>query len=102
MLKRVRWMVIGMGVSAAGKIWAKRKLSGFMEHYSPPQVASRAAASAKGELRAALEEGRAAMRRREAELRAERREVPEVPGVSLPDPPRPHKIQDNGANLHRP
>lgn len=101
MLKRVRWMVVGMGVSAAGKIWAKRKLSGFMQHYSPPQVASRAAASAKGELRAALEEGRAAMKRREAELRSNR-EVPEVPGVSLPKPPQPHSVRSNGANLHRP
>ncbi len=102
MLKRVRWMVVGMGVSAAGKIWAKRKMSGFLQHYSPPQVASRAAASAKGELRAALEEGRAAMKRREAELRAERREVPEAPGVSLPRPPQPHNVRSNGANLHRP
>jgi hypothetical protein len=101
MLKRVRWMVVGMGVSAAGKIWAKRKLSGFMQHYSPPQVASRAAASAKGELRAALEEGKAAMKRREAELRSAR-EVPEVPGVSLPKPPQPHNVSGNGANLHRP
>jgi hypothetical protein len=101
MLKRVRWMVVGMGVSAAGKIWAKRKLSGFMQHYSPPQVATRAAASAKGELRAALAEGKAAMKRREAELRSTR-EVPEVPGVSLPKPPQPHNVRSNGANLHRP
>lgn len=71
MLKRVRWMVVGMVTSAGAQVWAKRKLTRFLHRYSPPQVASRAAATAKGEFRAALEEGRTAMRRREAELRGE-------------------------------
>jgi hypothetical protein len=102
MLKRVRWMVVGMGVSTVGKLWAKRKVSGLMQHYSPPQVASRAALSAKEQIRAAVEEGREAMRRREAELRATPRPVPEVPGVSLPRPPQPHDVRSNGANLPRP
>lgn len=101
MLKRVRWMVVGMGVGAGAQLWAKRKVAELLHRYSPPEVASRAAASAKSEFRAALAEGRAAMRRREAELRSVRA-VPEAGGVSLPRPPQPHKAGTNGANLRRP
>ncbi|MGH8998296.1 MAG: hypothetical protein ACRDY7_02790 [Acidimicrobiia bacterium] len=66
MFKRLRWMLLGMGLGA----WGKRRLARLMQQYTPPRVASRAAASAKDELRAAVTEGRAAMRAREAELRA--------------------------------
>ena len=72
MLKRLRWLVMGMGVG----IWAQRRVKLWMRSYTPPEVAARAArrstetAGRKAdEVRTALAEGRQAMREREAELR---------------------------------
>lgn len=70
MFKRIRWVVVGVGLGAGGQLWVKRKVARLVERYSPPQVASRAATTARKELRAAVEEGRLAMRRRESELRS--------------------------------
>lgn len=69
MFKRVRWMVVGMGVGAGAQLWARRKVAHLAKRYSPPQVAGRAAMTARSEIKAAIDEGRTAMRRREAELR---------------------------------
>ncbi|HVW34245.1 MAG TPA: hypothetical protein VHL53_17040 [Acidimicrobiia bacterium] len=76
MLKRLRWIVMGMGVGASASVWAQRKVKALMRSYTPPEVASRAARRSQaaagrtaGEVRTALAEGRQAMRQREAELR---------------------------------
>ena len=72
MFKRLRWIVMGMGVGASASVWAQRRLKLWMKSYTPPEVAARAAkrgTEAAGEVRTALAEGRQAMRQREAELR---------------------------------
>jgi hypothetical protein len=75
-LKRLRWIVMGMGVGASASIWAQRKVKVLLRSYTPPEVASRAAKRSTeaagrtaGEVRTAFAEGRQAMRQREAELR---------------------------------
>jgi hypothetical protein len=75
-LKRLRWIVMGMGVGASASVWAQRKVKVLLRSYTPPEVASRAAKRGSdaagrtaGEVRTALAEGRQAMRQREAELR---------------------------------
>ena len=72
MLKRVRWMAMGMGVG----VWAQRRLKLMVRSYTPPEVAARAARRSTemagrkaGEVRSAFAEGRQAMREREAQLR---------------------------------
>jgi hypothetical protein len=75
-LKRLRWIVMGMGVGASASVWAQRKVKLLLRSYTPPEVATRAAKRGSdaagrtaGEVRTALAEGRQAMRQREAELR---------------------------------
>jgi hypothetical protein len=75
-LKRVRWIVMGMGMGASASVWAQRKVRILMRSYTPPEVAARAAkrgteaaGRTAGEVRTAFAEGRQAMRQREAELR---------------------------------
>jgi hypothetical protein len=72
-LKRVRWMGAGMALGVGTSLWAQRKLKLVMARYSPSGVGGMAVTKAKdwpGQARAALREGRVAMREREAELRA--------------------------------
>ena len=76
MLKRLRWLVMGMGVGASASVWAQRKVKLLLRSYTPPEVAARAAkrgteaaGRTAGEVRTAFAEGKQAMRQREAELR---------------------------------
>jgi hypothetical protein len=76
MLKRLRWILMGMGFGASASVWAQHKVKVLMRSYTPPEVAARAAkrgteaaGRTAGEVRTALAEGRQAMRQREAELR---------------------------------
>ena len=76
MLKRLRWIVMGMGVGASASVWAQRKVKLLLRTYTPPEVAARAAkrgteaaGRTAGEVRTAFAEGKQAMRQREAELR---------------------------------
>lgn len=71
MFKRIRWMTMGMGLGATASVWAKRRVRRLLIEHAPPEVAVRKAQQARRELRAAVVEGREAMRQREAELRAE-------------------------------
>jgi hypothetical protein len=75
-LKRLRWIVMGMSVGASASVWAQRRLKLLMKSYTPPEVAARAAkrgtevaGRTAGEVRTAFAEGRQAMHQREAELR---------------------------------
>jgi hypothetical protein len=75
-LKRLRWIVMGMSVGATASVWAQRKVKLLMRSYTPPAGAARAAkrgteaaGRTAGEVRTAFAEGRQAMREREAELR---------------------------------
>lgn len=72
MLKRVRWMAMGMGVA----VWGQRRLKQLAQTYTAPEVAARAAKRSTEmagrkvtEVRSAFAEGRLAMREREAQLR---------------------------------
>jgi hypothetical protein len=74
-LKRLRWLAMGMGVGASASVWAQRRLKLWLKSCTPPEVAARAAKRSTevagrkaGEVRTALAEGREAMRQREAEL----------------------------------
>ena len=71
MFKRLRWIMMGASMGATASVYLKRRLRRFLKAYTPPEVASRAVTSTKTELKAAVTEGREAMRQREAELRAE-------------------------------
>jgi hypothetical protein len=71
-LKRVRWMAMGVGVA----VWGQRRLKSWARSYTPPEVAARAAKRSTemagrkaSEVRGAFAEGRQAMRQREAQLR---------------------------------
>lgn len=72
--RRVIWLVVGF-VLGLGSSWAlMRRLRRFAMRVAPADVAARwsdGARSARRGVRAAVAEGRAAMRAREAELRAQ-------------------------------
>lgn len=70
MFKRLLWFSIGCGSS----LWVMRTVRRTVERLAPQRLTQDAVAGAKAassEIRAALDEGRQAMREREAELRAE-------------------------------
>jgi hypothetical protein len=68
--KRLFWFTMG----CASSLWVMRTIRRTVERFTPQRLTQDAVAGAKSagaELRAALDEGRQAMREREAELRAE-------------------------------
>ncbi len=70
MFKRALWFSIGCGSS----LWVMRTVRRTLDRLTPHRLTQDAVAgarSATNELKAALDEGRQAMRAREAELRAE-------------------------------
>jgi hypothetical protein len=89
-LKRVRWVTAGAALGFGSSVWLQRRLKAAVDRYLPEQVGHRATDRARAvtaDLRAALAEGRTAMRERERELRAHLE-----PAASPPDgdsPARP-------------
>jgi len=74
MFKRLRWLTIGTLVGFGSSWWVQRAVRRTVERYVPERVTSELARAARGvgdDVRAAVSEGREAMRGREAELRAE-------------------------------
>jgi gas vesicle protein len=72
--KRVFWLVIGAGFGFGVSFWLMRFVRETVNRYSPERVSSDLADALKGlgkDLRAAVAEGREAMKDREAELRAD-------------------------------
>jgi hypothetical protein len=72
MLKRVRWFGAGAALGVGATVWAHRKIRTTATRYRPGGLAATAAGKARAlpaDVRAALHEGRSAMRQREAELR---------------------------------
>ena len=72
-MRRVFWAMVGAGVGAASAIAMMRWTRRQVEKLTPQSVAARLldqAADWRLRLRDAIEEGRAASREREAELRA--------------------------------
>lgn len=82
MFKRLFWLIVGAGFGFGVSFWLMRFVRSTVERYSPERVSGDLAGAIRDfgkDLRAAVEEGRDAMREREAELRAElesRRETP--------------------------
>ena len=74
MFKRLFWLTVGLTIGYGTSFWLMRTLRRTVERLTPERLGKDAVAGAKSlgaEVRAALEDGRAAMREREAELRAE-------------------------------
>lgn len=70
MFKRLLWFSLG----CASSLWVMRTVRRTVERLMPQRLTQEAVAGARtagAQVRAALEEGRTAMREREAELRAE-------------------------------
>jgi hypothetical protein len=73
-MRRVFWMLFGIGMGAAVGVGVMRWTRRTAEQLAPASVSQRAFEFARDwreRLTAALEEGRAAMAEREAELRAQ-------------------------------
>ena len=74
MFKRLFWLLVGAGFGFGMSFWVVRAVRQTVERYTPERVSNDLAAAWRGfgqDLRLAAEEGRDAMREREAELRAQ-------------------------------
>ena len=74
MFKRLFWLMIGLGFGFGVSFWLMRFVRKTVERYSPDRVSNDLAAAVRGfgkDLRAAVAEGREAMRDREIEIRDE-------------------------------
>jgi hypothetical protein len=72
--KRLFWLSTGVTIGLSTSFWVMRTLRRTVERLTPQRLTQDAVAGARSagaELRAAVAEGRLAMREREAELRAE-------------------------------
>ena len=74
MFKRLFWLMIGAGFGFGVSFWLIRFVRQTVERYTPERVSSDLAGALRAfgeDLRAAVADGREAMREREAEIRAE-------------------------------
>ncbi|MFP5256010.1 MAG: hypothetical protein ACLGI8_09200 [Acidimicrobiia bacterium] len=74
MFRRLFWLVVGAGFGFGVSFWLMRFVRETAARYTPERVSADLADAIRsfgGDLRAAVAEGREAMREREAELRAE-------------------------------
>jgi hypothetical protein len=74
MFKRLFWLSTGLTIGFGSSLWLMRAVRRTVERLMPQRLTQDAVAGARSvgsELKAALDEGREAMRAREAELRAE-------------------------------
>lgn len=88
MFKRARWTLFGVAVGVGGSVWARRRVNRVVRQHPPLQWGSELyhrIGTAGHDLRAALDEGRAAMAERDAELRAGF-----AGRLAAPPAPRPH------------
>jgi hypothetical protein len=73
-LKRLLWLTIGVGLGVSLSFWVARTIRQTLRRYTPERIRrdlNRGARTFGKNLRAAIAEGRVAMREREAEIRAE-------------------------------
>ena len=74
MFKRLFWLVMGAAFGFGVSFWLMRFVKETMTRYSPERVSTDLAGAIRsfgGDLRAAVAEGREAMREREEQLREE-------------------------------
>ena len=67
--KRIFWVTVGYGAGLGSSWWAARKVKDAARRYTPDGLTERVGDTVET-VKAAAVEGRAAMRRREMELRA--------------------------------
>ncbi len=84
MFKRLFWLIVGLALGSGGSFWVMRKVRRVMERLMPERLTQdvlTGARSVGADLRAALDDGKAGMREREVELRAEieRRQAARTP-----------------------
>ena len=85
MFRRLFWLMIGAGFGFGASFWLMRFVRETASRYTPERVSADLAGAIKGlgtDLRAAVAEGREAMREREAELRSDVEHV----GRGTPEP----------------
>ena len=74
MFKRLLWLIIGAGFGFGVSFWVARFVRDTIQRYTPERVSSDLAGALRSlgsDIRAAVAEGREAMREREEEIRAE-------------------------------
>jgi len=74
MFKRVFWLGTGAGFGFGVSVWAQRAVKRTKARYSPQRVSNdltRTVRGITGDVKAAVHEGRVAMREREAALQAD-------------------------------
>ena len=104
MFKRIRWMSIGAFLGAGGSVYAQVKLRRRAQRYVPPEVGARVVERARmlgRDVQDALDEGRQAMRQREAELRSrlDPDAVPAPPGEIRDAASRPLALRAGAPGL---
>lgn len=73
MFKRLFWLTVGLTLGYGSSFWLMRKVRRTVERLTPERLSRDVATGARSlgaELKAALDDGKAGMREREAELRA--------------------------------
>ena len=81
MFKRLFWLIIGIGFGFGASFWLMRFVRETVQRYTPERVSADLTKALKqfgADLRAAVEEGREAMREAEAELREKLESRPEM------------------------
>ena len=79
MLRRLFWLLVGVGFGFGASFWFMRFVKETVARYSPERVSADLTGALKGlgtDLRLAVADGRDAMREREAELRADVNRLP--------------------------
>ena len=74
MFKRLFWLSVGLTAGFGSSFWLTRTVRRIVERLTPQRLSQDAVAGARSvgaEVKAAVDEGRTAMRQREVELRAE-------------------------------
>ncbi len=74
MFKRLFWLTVGAGFGFGASFWVTRAVRQTVQRYAPKRVSSDLAVALQGfgaDVRAAVAEGRVAMRERESQLRAQ-------------------------------
>ena len=74
MFRRIFWLFLGIGVGMGSSWWVTRRVKEVAARYTPERISSDMATSVRTlgrDVRLSLQDGRTAMRQREAELRAD-------------------------------